>query len=185
MEVPCFYCVCSENNAWINLQVSAKHCQEIISVVLQQENNGSVLQHMPFGIPHWTLLDHWLQELDSRQWQRLCRPFAIPVHSPHGSSRVCQQGPQHQRTVLFFLGTPGAFFLQSCFSHMGPAGSPVPAYDTHMPQGCIMCFVWKQAACFSFVGSFSFWLQFEWFILGRLGDKKQCDHLNASTSCFL
>ena len=43
MEVPCFYCVCNENNIWINLQVSAKHCPEIISVVLQQEKNRSVL----------------------------------------------------------------------------------------------------------------------------------------------
>lgn len=35
--ISCFYCVCSKNNIWINLQVSAKYCQEIISVCFSKK----------------------------------------------------------------------------------------------------------------------------------------------------
>ena len=89
----------------------------------------------------------------------LCSPCAVSQAVP-GKATTSESGPifhrSHQRMCPFF---------QAVFSHMEPAGSPAD----RMPQGCTTYFVWKQEARFSFVGTFSFWLQLEWLILGGLG----------------
>lgn len=93
-------------------------------------------------------LGPWLQELASGQ-QRGLAVLQCPRPLSSGSSRSAPAETTSERAALFFLGSPGVSLLQGCFSHVGPAGSPAPAYDTHMPQGCIMCFTRRQAARFS------------------------------------
>lgn len=141
-EMPCFYCICGRN-IWMNLHVSAEHCQEAASAVPVQEQSCAVC-----------LLGSSVGSAGSSgrggRHPESGRGAAVPGATPGSCCREKRgtgagQALQGQPCPL------GPSELPS--SHMGPAGPPVDSPRcTHAPR-IEQHFVWRQAACSPFVGA--------------------------------
>lgn len=109
---------------------------------------------MPFGVPHWVFWDAGCgsQTLVSG------RDTAVPLLPLSTLQCLLQGAPGRGHDIREQPHSPQEPpvlpFCQALSPTWDQLAHQSTVYDTHMLQGCITYFVWKQAACFSHVGTF-------------------------------
>lgn len=112
---------------------------------------------------------------DAWSWWGHCCPFAAPVQPPSSISGLRAAGATTAGSSLVLPSPPPLPFWEAVAPTWDQLAHQSAAHDAHMPPGGCTDSVWKQAARFPSVGTFSFCLHSQSLILGGLGDTRWYD----------